>query len=57
MSHSSLEDYLQLMFALEKHHNYLTSEVENWIVFERDIKVDMLQQYMEYKRQQEELKG
>lgn len=43
------------MFALEFHHKYLTSEVEDWIVFERDIKIDMLQQYLEYKRQQEEL--
>jgi hypothetical protein len=43
------------MFALEFHHKYQTSEIENWIVFERDIKVDMLQQYLEYKKQQEDL--
>lgn len=57
MSHNTLEDYYQLMFALEYHHKYLTSEVENWIVFERDIKVDMLTQYLEYKKQNDDLKS
>ena len=41
------------MFALEHHHKYLTSEIESWIVFEKDIRVDMINQYMEYIKQQE----
>lgn len=42
------------MFALEHHHKYLTSEIENWIVFEKDIKVDMIRQYMEHQKQVED---
>lgn len=42
MSHSSLKDYYELMFALEYRHKYTTSEIENWIVFEKDIRVDMI---------------
>lgn len=38
------------MFALEHHHKYLTSEIENWFVFEKDIKVDMIQQFMEHQK-------
>jgi hypothetical protein len=54
MSHNSLQDYYQLMFALEQHHKYQTSEIENWIIFEKDIKVDMLHQFLEHKKQLEE---
>ena len=42
------------MFALEFHHKYPTSEIESWIIFEKDIKVDMLQQYLEHKKQLDE---
>jgi len=45
------------MFALEHHHKYLTSEIENWIVFEKDIKVDMIKQYMENQKQIEEMRA
>jgi hypothetical protein len=41
------------MFSLEFHHKYATSEIENWIVFERDIKFDMIHQFLEYRKQQE----
>jgi hypothetical protein len=39
------------MFALEYIHKYLTSEIENWIVFERDIRLDMLAQHLDNKKQ------
>jgi hypothetical protein len=42
------------MFALEHHHKYQTSEIENWIIFEKDIKIDMLHQFLEHKKQLEE---
>lgn len=50
MIHNSLEDHIQLMFTLEHEHKYLTSEIDNWIVFEKDVRVDMLIQKMEQKK-------
>jgi hypothetical protein len=55
MSYSSLEDFYQINQALEQHHKYQTSEIENWIVYERDIKVDMITQYMEHLKQQDDV--
>jgi len=36
---------------LAQHHKYAISEIESWIVFERDIYVEMLVGYL---REQEE---
>ena len=41
------------MFALEFHYKYLTSEIENWIIFERDIKLDMIYDYLQQKKEAE----
>lgn len=53
MSHNTLEDYYALNFALRNHHKWSIREVEEMIVYERDIEVDMLIQFLEYKKQLE----
>jgi hypothetical protein len=52
VSHTTLEDFYELIHALEFHHKYRTEDVEDWIVFERDIKVQFIHQFLEYKKQQ-----
>lgn len=37
MSHSNLENYYQILFAMIHHHNYSLTEVENMIIFEKEI--------------------
>ena len=57
MSHNNLENYYQTVFSLIQHHKYSISEVENLIVFERDLYVDMLVSYikdLEEKRKQQQ---
>ena len=56
MSHNNLENYYQTVFSLIQHHKYSISEVENLIVFERDLYVEMLVSYikdLEEKRKQQ----
>jgi hypothetical protein len=56
MSHNNLENYYQTIFSLIQHHKYSISEVENLIVFERDLYVEMLVNYikdLEQKRKQQ----
>ena len=48
----SLENYFRLNFALMQYHKYSLTEIENWMPWERDIYVGLLQQHLE----EEELK-
>jgi hypothetical protein len=41
-----LENYYQTNFSLAQHHKYSITEIENWIVFERDLYVEMLVGYL-----------
>ena len=43
----SLEGYLRLNFSLMQYHKYSLTEIENWIPWERDIYVGLLQQHLE----------
>jgi hypothetical protein len=51
MSHNTLENYYSTLFALSRHHEYRTNEIEDWIVFERDFMVDKVVQML---KEQEE---
>lgn len=51
MSHNSLENYYKSIFSLVQHHKYSITEVENLIVFERDLYMDLLIAHL---REQEE---
>jgi|TARA_B100001059_G_scaffold36976_2_gene29955 hypothetical protein len=42
-----LENYFRLNFALVQYHKYSLTEIENWMPWERDIYVGLLQQHLE----------
>ena len=52
MVHMDLENYFLLNFSLMQYHKYSLTEIENWIPWERDVYVGLLQQHLE----EEELK-
>ena len=43
----SLESYFRLNFALMQYHKYSLTEIENWMPWERDIYVGLLQAHLE----------
>jgi hypothetical protein len=47
MSHNTLSNYYETVFALAQHHKWQPSEIEGLIPFERDIYVKMLTEYLE----------
>ena len=47
MSHTNLESYSKINFALIQHHKYSLTEIENMIPWEKDIYVSLLQEYIE----------
>lgn len=54
MSHTTLVNHYSLIFALAQHHKYSINEINNLIPFERDLYVDMLLDYLERKKKEEE---
>lgn len=51
MSHNTLGNYYEIVFALAQHHKWQPSEIEDMIPFERDIYVQMLSNYLEELRE------
>jgi len=47
LGYSNISTYYKTMFAMAQHHKYPISELENLIIFERDIYVDMLISFLE----------
>lgn len=47
MSHTDLENYYRLNFALIQFHKYSLTEIENMIPWEKDIYVSMLIEHLE----------
>ena len=57
MAHEALESYFKTNFALMQHHKYSLTELENMIPWEREVYLNLLQQYIEeenLKAQQEQ---
>lgn len=46
MNHNTLDNYFKTNFAMAQYHKYSISEIESMIVYERDIYVEMLMQYL-----------
>jgi hypothetical protein len=42
LSHNTLENYYKSNFSLAQHHKYSIAELENLMVFERDLYMDLL---------------
>lgn len=51
MTHSSLENYFNSMFAIKQHHGWGIGEVEELPVWERDIYIDMLMAHLKEQEQ------
>ena len=47
MAHMDLENYYKINFALIQFHKYSLTEVENWMPWERDVYIGLLQQHLE----------
>jgi len=47
MSHMNLEAYFKINFALMQHHKYSLTEIENMMPWERDVYVELLKQFIE----------
>ena len=43
----NIMSYYELNFSLIQYHKYSLTEIENWIPWERDIYVSMLQNHLE----------
>jgi hypothetical protein len=52
MSYNSLENYYKTIFSLIQHHKYSLTEIENLIIFERDIYVELLLDYIKEKEEE-----
>lgn len=47
MIYMDLMTYFELNFSLMQYHKYSLTEIENWIPWEREVYVSMLQNYLE----------
>ena len=54
--HDSLQNFYKMNFALMQYHKYSLREIEEMILFEREIYVAMLIQYLEEEKQRLESK-
>jgi hypothetical protein len=54
LSHTSLGNYYKTVFSLAQHHKYSITEVENLIPYERDLYVDMLVDFVEEQKAQQQ---
>ena len=46
MSNNTLENYYKTNFSLAQHHKWDIASIEDLIIFEKDIYVDMLVDYI-----------
>jgi hypothetical protein len=52
LSHINLLIYYKILFSLAQHHKWQISEIENLIPYERDLYIDLLNEYIEEKNKQ-----
>lgn len=51
VSHNTLTNYYDTNFKLSYHHKYPVSEIENFIIFERDIYIGLLSRYIDSQKE------
>lgn len=54
LSHNNLGNFYRNIFNMAQHHGYSISDIENLIVYEFDIYVAMLEQYLKEKQLEEQ---
>jgi hypothetical protein len=47
LSHNSLGEYYQTVFALAQHHKYSISDIESLVPYERELYFAMLLEFIE----------
>lgn len=47
LGYSNISIFYKTMFAMAQHHKYSLTDLENLIIFERDLYVDMLVGFLE----------
>tara|TARA_Y100000114_G_scaffold151422_1_gene168124 strand:+ start:377 stop:559 length:183 start_codon:yes stop_codon:yes gene_type:complete len=57
MTHTSLESYYKINFALMQHHKYSLTELENMIPWEKEIYISLLTQYIEEENLKQQQQG
>ena len=56
LSHNTLANYYELIFALVQHHKYSRTEIESLIPYERDVYVAMLSAHLKAEKERAENK-
>jgi hypothetical protein len=54
LSHNSLVNYYKTIFALVQNHKWSLTEIENMIVYEREVYVALLIEFIEEENQRME---
>lgn len=55
MGHNNLKNYYKLIFNMAQHHGYSINDLENMIPFEIELYSSMLIDYLEQKKQEQEM--
>jgi len=54
MSHNTLSNYYEIIFNMNKYHNFAADMIENMFPFERDLYFDMIVSDMEKQKAEAE---
>jgi hypothetical protein len=54
LSHTSLGNYYKTIFSMAQHHKYSITEIEGLLPYERDLYVDMLLDFIEEQKTQQQ---
>ena len=57
MIYMSLMSYYELNFALMQYHKYSLTEIENWMPWEREVYVSLLEGYLEKEKLERQQNG
>lgn len=55
MGHNNLKNYYKLIFNMAQHHGYSITELENMVPFELELYSSMVIEYLEQKKQEQEM--
>lgn len=55
LGHNNLKNYYKLIFNMAQHHGYSITELENMVPFELELYSSMVIEYLEQKKQEQEM--
>lgn len=55
LGHNDLKNYYKLIFNMAQHHGYSIFDIENMIPFELDLYSNMLIDYLDKKKKEQEM--